>query len=298
MVPGGQEGPQHPTGPRRTQTLSDPSVPPASTAALNPPGRNMAPSGGRTAPTALSGPAPHYTSHRASLSSPLSLVCDSRLVYITSGLLLAAMLAALRCCGPRSFPAVTSGVVPAWSPWLVPSRGRKSRHDPPAKSKASRLKVPPPVDPAELYVVTERYRQHRLVFSALRSIFRAEVVQKKREAQRAAEDSAALLEEHRRLMAWNDAENARQRARREERIRKEEEELKLKKLQAMENKAKVMEAFLKEKEKEVLQLQEEAKTFITPENLEARIEECLDNPRNYNFAIDKEGRIVKRTALS
>lgn len=45
-------------------------------------------------------------------------------------------------------------------------------------------------------------------------------------------------------------------------------------------------------------VQEEAKTFITPENLDARIEECLDNPRNYNFAIDKEGRIVKRTVLS
>uniref|UniRef100_A0A8C9F0W6 Progonadoliberin n=1 Tax=Pavo cristatus TaxID=9049 RepID=A0A8C9F0W6_PAVCR len=99
-------------------------------------------------------------------------------------------------------------------PWLVPSRGRKSRHDPPAKSKASRLKVPPPVDPAELYVITERYRQHRLVLSALRSVFRSEVVQRKREAQRVAEDSAALSEEHRLLMAWNDAENARQRARR------------------------------------------------------------------------------------
>ncbi|OXB75845.1 UNVERIFIED_CONTAM: hypothetical protein H355_009478 [Colinus virginianus] len=204
------------------------------------------------------------------------------------------MLAALRCHGPRSVPAA----VPAWSPWLVPSRSRKSRHDPPAKSKASRLKVPPPVDPAELYVITERYRQHRLVLSALRSIFKSEVVQKKREAQRDAENSAALSEEHRVLMAWNDAENARQRARREERIRKEEEERKLQKLQAAENKAKVMEAFLKEKEKEILRLQEEAKTFITPENLDARIEECLDNPRNYNFAIDKEGRIVKRTALS
>uniref|UniRef100_A0A8C4KH27 Small ribosomal subunit protein mS26 n=1 Tax=Dromaius novaehollandiae TaxID=8790 RepID=A0A8C4KH27_DRONO len=85
---------------------------------------------------------------------------------------------------------------------------------------------------------------------------------------------------------------------REERIRKEEEERKRQKSQAAENKAKLMEAFLKEKEKEVLQLQEEAKSFITPENLDARIEECLDNPRNYNFAIDKEGRIVKRTVLS
>ncbi|KFO98789.1 hypothetical protein N300_14902 [Calypte anna] len=99
-------------------------------------------------------------------------------------------------------------------------------------------------------------------------------------------------------MALNEAENARQRARREERLRKEEEEHRRQKLQAAENNSRKREAFLKEKEKEVLQLQEEAKTFITPENLEARIEECLDNPQNYNFAIDKEGRIVKRTQLS
>ncbi|NWR62325.1 RT26 protein, partial [Bucorvus abyssinicus] len=183
---------------------------------------------------------------------------------------------------------------PAW----VPVRGRKTRYDPPAKSKASRLKVPPPVDPEELLVVTERYRQHRLVLGALRAEFRAEVLQKKREALLSQEDSAELLEEHQRLMAWNAEENARQQARREERLRKEEEERKRQKLQVAENEARKMEALLKEKEKEVLQLQEEAKTFITPENLEARIEECLDNPRNYNFAINKDGRIVKRTVLS
>uniref|UniRef100_A0A663NC12 Small ribosomal subunit protein mS26 n=2 Tax=Athene cunicularia TaxID=194338 RepID=A0A663NC12_ATHCN len=85
---------------------------------------------------------------------------------------------------------------------------------------------------------------------------------------------------------------------REERIAKEAEEEQRQKLKAVENKAKIMEAFLKEKEKEVLQLQEEAKTFITLENLDARIEQCLDNPRNYNFAIDKDGRIVKRTVLT
>ncbi len=44
-------------------------------------------------------------------------------------------------------------------------------------------------------------------------------------------------------------------------------------------------------------LQEEAKNFITLENLDQRIEEALDNPKNYNFAIDKKGRIVKQTVL-
>lgn len=40
------------------------------------------------------------------------------------------------------------------------------------------------------------------------------MLQKKREALLSGEDSAELMEEHRRLMAWNEAENARQRARR------------------------------------------------------------------------------------
>ncbi|KAM6429942.1 small ribosomal subunit protein mS26 [Rhynochetos jubatus] len=208
------------------------------------------------------------------------------------------MLPALRRCRPGPALGVVLGPGPAWGPRLVPARGRKTRHDPPAKSKASRVKLPPPVDPEELVVVIERYRQHRLVLSALRAEFRAEVLQKKREALLSREDSVELAAEHRRLMAWNEEENARQRARREERIRKEEEEQKRHKIQAAENRARIMEAFLKEKEQEVLQLQEEAKTFITPENLDVRIEECLDNPRNYNFAIDKDGRIVKRTVLS
>lgn len=44
-------------------------------------------------------------------------------------------------------------------------------------------------------------------------------------------------------------------------------------------------------------LQEVAKTFITLENLDQKIEEALDNPQNYNFAIDKEGRVVKQTVM-
>lgn len=43
--------------------------------------------------------------------------------------------------------------------------------------------------------------------------------------------------------------------------------------------------------------QEEAKNFITLENLDQRIEEALDSPKNYNFAINKEGQVVKQTVL-
>ncbi|KAM7021652.1 small ribosomal subunit protein mS26 [Passerculus sandwichensis] len=216
------------------------------------------------------------------------------------------MLRALRRCSPGPVPlpglgpgsGSFPGLCPAWGPRAVPARGRKTRHDPPAKSKVGRVKLPPPVDPEELLVVQERYRQHRLVLSALRAEFRAEVQQKKREERLTAEGSPEELEEHRRLMAWNEEENGRQRARREERLRREEEEQKRRKSEIAEKQARKMEAFLEEKEKEVLQLQEEAKNFITPENLEARIEECLDKPRNYNFAIDRDGRVVRRTVLS
>lgn len=45
-------------------------------------------------------------------------------------------------------------------------------------------------------------------------MFRAEVLQRQREERQQQEDSVALREEHRLLMAWNEAENARQRARR------------------------------------------------------------------------------------
>uniref|UniRef100_A0A8C3PDQ9 Small ribosomal subunit protein mS26 n=2 Tax=Chrysemys picta bellii TaxID=8478 RepID=A0A8C3PDQ9_CHRPI len=202
----------------------------------------------------------------------------------------AAMLLALsRCWAPLSRRPL---------PLLVPARGRKSRHDPPAKSKAGRLKVPPPVDPAELLVVSERYRQYRLVLQALRMEFKQEVMRKHREERLDKESGAEAMEEHLKLMAWNSAENERLRKKREERLRREEEELQDRKLQGALNRAKLMEDFLKQKEREVLQLQEEARNFITPENLDERIKECLDNPRNYNFAIDKEGRVVKRSVPS
>ncbi|KYO29522.1 28S ribosomal protein S26, mitochondrial [Alligator mississippiensis] len=201
------------------------------------------------------------------------------------------MLPALRRCWAALRPGPFPGAV------LVPARGRKTRDDPPAKSKAGRIKVPPPVDPAELLVVQERYSQYYRVLRALRSEFRVEAGKKKRELLQEQEQQVTTdIQES--LLAWNDTENERQWRRREERLRREEEELKKKKLQGAISQAKLVEDFMKQKEKEVLRLQEEAQTFITPENLDERIKQCLDNPQNYNFAIDKKQRIVRRTTLS
>ncbi|XP_069779594.1 small ribosomal subunit protein mS26 [Narcine bancroftii] len=180
----------------------------------------------------------------------------------------------------------------------VPARGRKSRTDPPANSKADRIRVPTPVDPEELLVVNERYRQYEAIIGALRAEFKEAVLRKIYEesvGSLAEERAKVEAEEHRKLMELNDRENERLQKIREERLQREMEEEKERKLQAAAQREKKWAEFISEKEREVLQLQEKAKNFITLENLDRRIEEALDNPRNYNFAVDKEGRIVKRT---
>lgn len=179
-------------------------------------------------------------------------------------------------------------------------RGRKSRNDPKAKSKEGRIKVPPPVDPAEMVVLKERFTEYDLIMRALRMQFKEEMLRKRYEAEvgsEAEERAKQDAEEHRALMAWNDAENLRMLKIREQRIQQELEVAALKKTEEAILREQSMQEFIKEKEQEILQLQEDAKNFITLENLDQRIEEALDNPKNYNFAIDKEGRVVKRTVL-
>ncbi|XP_077157358.1 small ribosomal subunit protein mS26 [Paroedura picta] len=202
-------------------------------------------------------------------------------------------------------PGAASGLLGRCFPGLpllaAPCRGRKSRTDPQAKSKVGRVKLPTPVDVTELLVVKNRYYYHRRVMKALRAEFKHDWVQRcyaQKQGELGMLQKGAAEQEHRELMAFNDAENRRLQERREERHRREEAEAKERRLLGAQKRATQLEEFLKEKEMEVLQLQEAAKDFITPENLDAKIEECLDNPRSYNFAIDREGRVAKRSVLS
>ena len=47
----------------------------------------------------------------------------------------------------------------------------------------------------------------------------------------------------------------------------------------------------------VIRTIEESEHWLTLENMEEKITEAVDNPLNFNFAVDLKGRIVKRTAL-
>ncbi|XP_068928409.1 small ribosomal subunit protein mS26 [Petaurus breviceps papuanus] len=176
---------------------------------------------------------------------------------------------------------------------LPPARGRKTRNDPPAKSKIGRLRTPTAVDPAEMYVLMERYKSYRQTVRALRLEFMEEVWRKAYEQKFGRLKDVQDSEEHKELMAWNQAENARLQALRISRLRQQEQEqAQLQELEQMQ-KAREMEAFVQEKEREVLQLQEDVKTFITQDNLEEKIEAALDNPQTYNWALTKEGQVIR-----
>lgn len=179
---------------------------------------------------------------------------------------------------------------------LLLVRGRKTRYDPPAKSKVGRVATPPAVDPAELFVVTERYRHYRQTVRALRLEFVSEVRMKVHDArsgvqaERKAQEDAA---EHRRLMAWNREENQRLHELRIERLRQEAREQEQRQAEEKARQALEAQAWAQLKEQEMLQLQEEAKHFITRENLDARVEAALDSPKSYNWAVTKEGLVVR-----
>lgn len=179
-------------------------------------------------------------------------------------------------------------------------RGRKSRNDPKTKSKEGRIKYPPPIDPVEMLVIRERYTEYDLIMKALRLEFKEEMLRKRYEEETgslAEERARQEDEEHRALMAFNAAENQRMLQLRLERVQKQREAEEVQKKEAAIRREQELQDFIEEKEKEILQLQEAAKSFITLENLDQRIEEALDNPKNYNFAIDREGRVVKQTVL-
>ncbi|XP_011798718.1 PREDICTED: 28S ribosomal protein S26, mitochondrial isoform X3 [Colobus angolensis palliatus] len=186
-------------------------------------------------------------------------------------------------CGPRA-------------PLVLPARGRKTRYDPPAKSKIGRVNMPPPVDPAEFFVLMERYQHYRQTVRALRMEFVSEVRRKAYEARAgvlAERKALKYATEHRELMAWNQEENRRLHNLRIARLRQEEREQEQRQALEQARKAEEVQAWVQRKEREVLQLQEEVKNFITRENLEARVEAALDSPKSYNWAITREGLVVR-----
>ncbi|KAM3909913.1 small ribosomal subunit protein mS26 [Leptodactylus fuscus] len=183
------------------------------------------------------------------------------------------------------------------APCITSTRGRKSRSDPTAKSKVSRIKYPPMVCIEELLNVRHRYREYTTILGAMRADFKEEMLRSRFEQQVGSFAEQRLhLEamEHAALMAWNKEENNKALRRRLERLKVEDQAFKALRIEATKIRDKVELEEQHERELEIERLQELSKTFITPENLVERIEAALDSPKSYNFCLDRDGRILRQ----
>ncbi|KAE8628421.1 hypothetical protein XENTR_v10000004 [Xenopus tropicalis] len=143
-------------------------------------------------------------------------------------------------------------------PCVPPSRGRKSRTDPPAKSKVSRIKYPPPVCVRELLNVGMRYREYSAILTAIRAECKEGVLQSQYEEQvgSLAEQRHRLeSEEHKALMVWNDEQNRAALRKREQRQRLEQEVLQRQRYLSVEQNMMAEQQLIREKEREIEMLQ-------------------------------------------
>uniref|UniRef100_A0A0N5CBZ9 Small ribosomal subunit protein mS26 n=1 Tax=Strongyloides papillosus TaxID=174720 RepID=A0A0N5CBZ9_STREA len=128
------------------------------------------------------------------------------------------------------------------------------------------------------------------VMLSLRKVFSDEV-----DMIESAESSLKTLrvkekEEFERCILLNEERNERLRAERKARAETEMRETKEKLLEKIETALEDEDKNVALRKEEVLRLIKQSPNFITKENLDAKLEEALDNPISYDFAIDLEGR--------
>ncbi|XP_035663803.1 28S ribosomal protein S26, mitochondrial-like [Branchiostoma floridae] len=196
---------------------------------------------------------------------------------------------------------VKSPGIPAAAPVVLQFfRGRKPRHVPRAPSKANYVRKPTPIDPDEHVFLKTAYNHYRTQFRAVRSLFQEEYLARKRQEEGAdtAKREKEEDEEHFKLMEFNRRENERmhqERLVREQRQALEREQADLE--MSIQNEQREQE-MVERMDELVRQEKEASKHFITLDNVEEAIESALADPKNYNFAVDREGKIVQKTPFA
>ncbi|XP_070539959.1 small ribosomal subunit protein mS26-like [Ptychodera flava] len=196
----------------------------------------------------------------------------------------------------------------AWNPWqeTTPTitqfyRGRKGFFGrgiprPPSQSKLNYVRKPTPRDPWETEFLREKYRIYNTQLKSLSFMFKQEL-EGKTAGISFEEIERRALEEHNTAMEWNRQENERVRLIREARQGREAE---LQQRDWKDERLKRFEeaAMLKEEYELMVKAEKEAsKSFITLETLDEAIERALADPKDYNFAIDKEGRKIYKSDI-
>ncbi|KRZ08183.1 Tetratricopeptide repeat protein 1 [Trichinella zimbabwensis] len=186
---------------------------------------------------------------------------------------------------------------------LRPAKPGKPPILPPAKSKRYRVVHVPWHDPEDvkemlwrrhiymnalksmecLFKIVRRYYRDRLSGSILKSV-----------------DGTFLTDienEFRQLLLKNDELNKLQQEKREKEFQAEKEKLKEEMIQLVEQHLNKNEEQHAVREKEVLEMIENSKHFLTYENLDEKIEEALESPTDFNYALDLNGKMFKGKPL-
>lgn len=144
-----------------------------------------------------------------------------------------------------------------------------------------------------------RYKEYTTILSAMRADFKEEMLRSLFEQKVGALAEQRLhmaTMEHAAMMSWNMEENNKALRRRLERLKCEDQAFKALSMEESKLRDETELEELQEREQEIERLQELSRTFITPENLVERIEAALNNPKSYNFCLDREGRILRQGA--
>ncbi|VDN06103.1 unnamed protein product [Thelazia callipaeda] len=195
-----------------------------------------------------------------------------------------------------STSAVSVNVVRSTNVILQISRLISRKIPPPGKPP-----ICPPAKRALYYVVQSRWMRpedvkellwRRHVYNnamvSIRKLFKEELARNSYQDQimKEVEDER---EEFERLIAENDERNRKAAEERNVREREKFEKMESEYLKSIEQELSRRETNVKEKMKEVLEMVERSKHFITEETLDEKLEEALENPVVYDYAVDLQG---------
>ncbi|KAB0804853.1 hypothetical protein PPYR_01823 [Photinus pyralis] len=171
--------------------------------------------------------------------------------------------------------------------------GKKPRWLPTAKTKMFRV-APRPQIPTEDYEELKRlHNNYRTQIKSLTGYFTEKYSTENIQQFDIEQHEKSIKDDFLKCTAINDEWNRQIKIQREERVAKElEESVNLAK-QRLEERQQRQLLKLQAADVEVRRVIEDSKDFITPDKLDAAIEYALNNPVDYNFALDLDGNVYK-----
>ncbi|XP_011555224.3 probable 28S ribosomal protein S26, mitochondrial [Plutella xylostella] len=175
------------------------------------------------------------------------------------------------------------------------SAHRKPRWLPVAKSRMFRIPKRPEIPEEEKKELLRLHNNYKTQMRAIKRFYFEEKIKENSSLQSASSEMSQKLEaeDWERCVALNEQWNAQVATEREERRRAELEKMEAHALQRMEAKDRELEKRIERASEEIRKQKELSATFITPETLDAAIDKALDNPIDYNFAIDLRGNKIE-----